>query len=88
MSNEQLISSHINQNNSLLHDLPDCVLVKIQRDVLLYSAGHQDAPPLVSLHWLPIKKKIKFKIVLLVFKCLKGIGPLHSSAILSFYSNS
>ena len=90
-----LVLSKLDQNNSLLHDLPECVLVKLQRVQnsaarLLCSAGRQfdAAPLLVSLHWLPIKKMIKFKIVLLVYKCLNGIGPLYLSELLSFYSNS
>ena len=90
-----LVLSKLDQNNSLLHDLPDCVLIKLQRVQnsaarLLCSAGRQfdAAPLLVSLHWLPIKKRIKFKIVLLVYKCLNGIGPLYLSELLSFYSNS
>ena len=90
-----LVLSKLDQNNSLLHDLPACVLLKLQRVQnsaarLLCSASRQvdAAPLLVSLHWLPIKKRIKFKIVLLVYKCLNGIGPLYLSELLSFYSNT
>ena len=32
-------------------------------------------PILEDLHWLPIKYRIEFKIVLLTFKCLHGLGP-------------
>lgn len=28
-----------------------------------------------SLHWLPVKKKIDFKVILLVFKVLNGLAP-------------
>jgi hypothetical protein len=90
-----LVLSKLDQNNSLLHDLPACVLLKLQRVQnsaarLLCSASRQvdAAPLLVSLHWLPIKKRIMFKIVLLVYKCLNGIGPLYLSELLSFYSNT
>ena len=30
---------------------------------------------LSSLHWLPVKFRIEFKILLLVFKCLYGLAP-------------
>ena len=30
---------------------------------------------LKKLHWLPIKARIDYKVLLLVFKCLVGIGP-------------
>ena len=32
-------------------------------------------PILEDLHWLPIKYRIQFKIVLLTFKCLYGLAP-------------
>ena len=34
-------------------------------------------PILKDLHWLPIKYRIEFKIVLLTFKCLYGLAPQH-----------
>lgn len=90
-----LVLSKLDQNNSLLHNLPDCHLVKLQRIQnsaarMLCSAGRQveASPLLISLHWLPIKQRIKFKILLIVYKCLNGIGPLYLSELLSSYSNS
>ena len=29
-------------------------------------------PVLKDLHWLPIRKRIEFKILLLTFKCMQG----------------
>ena len=31
------------------------------------------------LHWLPVRQRIEYKIALLVFKCLHGIGPAYLS---------
>ena len=28
-----------------------------------------------GLHWLPISYRIQYKILLLVYKCLNGMGP-------------
>ena len=90
-----LVISKLDRNNSLLHDLPDYLLVKLQRIQnsaarLLCSAGRQvDAVPLlITLHWLPVKKRITFKLLLIVYKCLNGIGPRYLSELLSCYSNS
>ena len=90
-----LVISKLDRNNSLLHNLPVYLLVKLQRIQnsaarLLCSAGRQiDAIPLlITLHWLPVKQRIKFKILLIVYKCLNGIGPLYLSELLSSYSNS
>ena len=32
-------------------------------------------PVLIKLHWLPIEFRIQFKVLLLVYKALKGIAP-------------
>ena len=39
-------------------------------------------PVLRSLHWLPVSARIDFKILLLVFKVLNGLGPLYLSELL------
>ena len=38
-----------------------------------------------SLHWLPVSAHIDFKILLLVFKVLNGLGPLYLSELLEPY---
>ena len=40
-------------------------------------------PFLASLHCLLIQQRIKFKLLLLVYKCLNGIGPSYLSDFLS-----
>ena len=82
-------------NNSLLHDVPNYLLIKLQRVQnsaarMICSARREcDAIPLLaSLHWLHIKQRLKYKILLLVYKCLNGIGPLYLTELLSFYTNS
>ena len=38
-----------------------------------------------ELHWLPIRKRIIFKLLLLVFKSLNGMGPVYLKELLTFY---
>ena len=90
-----LVLTKLDQNNSLLYNLPDYLLLKLQRVQnsaarLVCSAGQQIDPSvlLISLHWLPIKQRIKFKILLTVYKCLNGRGPAYLSELLSPYTNS
>lgn len=45
-------------------------------------------PDLKSLHWLPVRFGIHFKLLLLVFKCLNGLGPSYLSDLLSLYQPS
>ena len=43
---------------------------------------------LKTLHWLPIKARIDYKVLLLVFKCLVGIGPSYLKELLSMKTYS
>ncbi len=43
-------------------------------------------PVLQKLHWLPVKKRIIFKLLILTFKALNGQAPLYISELLSAYS--
>ena len=42
-------------------------------------------PTLKSLHWLPVRSRIDFKIALLTFKCLHGEGPQYLRELLHVY---
>ena len=43
-------------------------------------------PVLASLHWLPVKYRIDFKILLFVFKALNGLALAYISNVFSPYS--
>ena len=44
-------------------------------------------PILQSLHWLPVSERIEYKICLLVYKCLNGIGPAYLADMLKPVAN-
>ncbi len=44
------------------------------------------SPVLSTLHWLPIKHRIDFKILLIIYKALNGLAPRYLSGLLSHYS--
>ena len=79
------ISGRIDYCNSLLFGLPSFHLLKLQRlqnaaarlisNVLRYS---HITPVLWSLHCLPVKFRIDFKILLLTFKAIYGHAPGYS----------
>ena len=76
------VTSRIDYCNGLLYGLPDCEIVKVQRVQnaaarLLNSASKYShiTPILKELHWLPVRFRIHFKIVLLTFKALNGMAP-------------
>ncbi len=45
-------------------------------------------PVLSPLHWLPIKHRIDFKILLITYKALNGLAHQYLSKLLSHYSPS
>ncbi len=47
-----------------------------------------NSPVLSTLHWLPIKHHIHFKILLITYKALNGLAPQYLSELLSHYSPS
>ena len=69
------VTSRIDYCNGLLYELPDCEIAKLQREQnaaarLLMSCKKYDhiTPILINLHWLPVRYRINFKILLLTFK--------------------
>ncbi len=46
------------------------------------------SPILTSLHWLPVKQRIEFKILVFVFKVLHDLTPAHLSDLLRCHNPS
>ena len=77
-----LYLSHLDYSNSILSALPDCTINQMQRiqnygTKLILGGTKYDSntQSLAELHWLPISSRIKFKILTLVFKCLRAEAP-------------
>ena len=87
-----LISSRLDFGNALLHNLPQSQLSKLQklqnaaaRIVTLSPKRTNITPILQSLHWLPIKDRIVFKILLLIFHCVQGSAPQYNISLVHPY---
>jgi len=86
------ITSVLDQNNSLLIGMPDSLIKKMQRiqnasAKLICGAKKIDhvTKLLEDLHWLPIRRRIDFKILLLTYKALHGLGPQYLQDLLIPY---
>ena len=83
------ISCRLDYCNSLMYGLPAYQLAKLQRVQnaaarLIFNESKfcHITPLLHSLHWLPIKYRIDFKILLLTFKSLHQQGPVYLRELL------
>src|SRR3989454_12157665 len=88
-----LVSSKLDYCNSLLYDLPEFSLDRLQSvqnalaRVVVPSVKrfHHISPTLKILHWLPIRERIKFKIVSLTFKTMLHKQPSYLHELLKPY---
>ena len=74
-----LCMSHQDYSNSILSGLPDYTINQMQciqnygAKLVLGKAKHDsNTASLAELHWIPVRSRIKFKTLTLVFKCIKG----------------
>lgn len=89
------ISSRLDYGNSLLYGIPDDQIKRLQKVQntaarILTRTGKYDhiTPVLKSLHWLPVKKRIQYKILLLTFKCIHNLAPEYLCELIKVYGPS
>ncbi len=99
MSNAEILihafmTSRLDYCNALLGGCSARLINKLQMvqnaaaRVLTRTRKYDHISPVVStLHWLPTKHRIDFKILLTTYKALNGLAPQYLSELLSHYQS-
>ena len=87
-----LVISHLDYCNAILADLPDTDISCLQRiqnicakTVLGQNKYESSTRCLLKLHWLPIQKRIKHKVLTFVHKPLNDQAPEYIRSLLKEY---
>jgi hypothetical protein len=87
-----LVTSKLDNLNSLYIGLPEYLINRLQMiqnnsaRLITHTRKHDHITPvLIELHWLPVEYRIKYKILLLTFKCLHHLAPPYLTNLLQPY---
>ena len=87
------ILSRLDYCNALLSHLSEKQMSKLQRiqncaaRLVLRQAKHCSATALLrTLHWLPVRARVEYKLSTLAYKCLSSSAPSYLSDLLSPYT--
>ncbi len=89
---QAFVTSKLDSHNALLYGLPKKLTFRIQRIQnaaarLVTGTKRREhiTPILKELHWLPVRARVDYKLLLLVYKALTGVAPKYLQDLLQIY---
>ena len=87
------VISRLDYGNALLYGITDRLLHRLEmiqhsaaRIIMCKRHNRQSITAVLRrLHWLPVKWRINYKIVVLVFRALHGLAPAYVSTLITPY---
>ena len=91
---QSLVISRLDYACALLSGIPSSLVQKLQvvqnraaRIITGTKLRDSITPVLRSLHWLPVRVRIEFRLVVYVYKCLNNRAPAYLRDILNLYAS-
>ena len=89
------VTTNLDYCNAILYGLPMVFLKRLQLvqnravRIITFTKKYEDiTPSLIDLHWLPVEYRIRYNILLLVYKAINAFSPSYISNYLCFCSSS
>ena len=90
---QSLVTSRLDYSNGLLYGIPKSAVSILQsvqnsaaRSVTKTAPREHITPVLRELHWLPVDRRIEYKILLYAYKALNGLAPEYLCNMVELYA--